>query len=123
MIRSVAACPEVASLCEQVEHCVPAPSSFYGRFRGQVDVASFLAQDLSQRYGLSFQGAPWRLRFRWAKQAMRKTRRRARPLTMDRRGIETLLVDDVVTTGTTLAELADVLPGKKFLGLCLCRAR
>ncbi|WP_141730898.1 ComF family protein [Oligoflexus tunisiensis] len=103
---------------------MPAPSSLWSRWRGNLDLAMMLAQGLAHAAGLMVCPPPWRLGFRWQKQALREHSRRQgvfrshqklydasyfepyRPTPLRSARLRVLIVDDVVTTGHTLSELA-----------------
>ncbi len=103
---------------------MPAPSSLWSRWRGSLDLASMLAQGLAETAGLLVAPPPRALSFRWRKQALRDHSQRRgvfrsqqkiydasyfdrfRPTPLRSARLRVLIVDDVVTTGHTLSELA-----------------
>ena len=90
--------------CEEV---VPVPSSFSGRMRGSTDIAYFVARECAYRFGKRLSLAPfggyWRC-FKRSKQKQRVALRLNFPRRRD--SIPTLLIDDVITTGYSLLQLA-----------------
>lgn len=112
---------DLLDLCDVI---MPAPSSFWSRWRGSLDLALILAQGLGRSAGLLVRLPPWKLAFRWKKQALREHSQRqgvfrshqkiydasyfrahvSLPLRSAR--LRVLIVDDVITTGSTLTELA-----------------
>lgn len=121
MIRVAVAHPDVREFCLPVQHVVPAPSSLSGRFVGQVDVAYFLARAVSTHFPATFMREPWSVRLnavvdrgvvqRWVPVACRPGKNRV------------LIVDDVFTTGATLAKVANRLSNYDVQAMVLCRSR
>lgn len=116
---------------------MPCPSSLWGRLRGKLDVAGWLAHHIAKRYDLPLLTPPFALRFRQRKRAQlgKKSQQEygaSVPLISSRsshrnaldfeRGNEVkpiLLVDDVLTTGQTMAEVSAHLPAANYFVLAL----
>ena len=81
--------------------------------RGRSDVAWLLARDIAKQRGGKLIEAPLPLQWRWRKQShVRKSQNKSKVLgaAMPRIQAGVLLVDDVVTSGTTLCNLAAYFP-------------
>lgn len=111
---------------------MPAPSSLWSRWHGSLDLAAYLAESLAVHSRLLVKAPPFSLGFRWHKQALRRRGERkgvfksvgsfydanyfsdfiASPSKKDR--LSVLIVDDVVTTGNTLAELVRLFKNVDF---------
>ena len=123
-----------------VDVIVPVPSSLWGRCRGKVDVASAWATWLSHEFGVLCHHLPRRFYFwRWRKRALIKVDRRfkhdegdgKRSVNMTYRfgdllnireencTLRVLLVDDIVTTGSSLATVSRALRGRNVHVKCL----
>lgn len=124
----------------QFSAVMPCPSSLWGRLRGRLDVAGWLAYHLARQAQLPLLSPPWPLRFRLKKRARqgKKAEPGAEPpapaaLAADQQGAARialdlappnkvkpiLLVDDVLTTGQTMAEVAAYLPDLRYYVLAL----
>ncbi len=124
-----------ADLQEWMQSCdviMPAPSSLWSRWHGSLDLAAYLAESLAVRSRLLVKAPPFSLGFRWHKQALRHRGERKGvfknsgsfydasyfsgfigfPQKKDR--LSVLIVDDVVTTGNTLTELARLFKNVDF---------
>ena len=92
---------------------VPAAASFWGRIRGRSDIAWLLARCLAKQRRVEFIEAPLFLQWRWRKQShVRRlpSKHRAIGIAVPRVQGVVLLVDDVVTSGATLRNLAAYFP-------------
>jgi predicted amidophosphoribosyltransferase len=100
---------KAAPLIWGVERVMPAPSSLYSRVMGRIDLAYYFASQLEAAIGCQLQRAPSHLHWRWNKRSRLKNR--LPPLSWQARSqnngqARLLIVDDVITTGTTLVEVA-----------------
>jgi predicted amidophosphoribosyltransferase len=109
---------------------MPMPSSLWGRLRGRFDLAAYLSMAISRAYAITVLNSPFNKGWHLHKQAMipkrlrfslkkpKKTLSIALPA-----HIETLIVvDDLVTTGQTFAELRAALPCSTIKLLTLAKA-
>jgi predicted amidophosphoribosyltransferase len=120
------ASPALAEACEKTRYIVPMPSSLWGRLRGRIDIAWILADDTAKKFGRFLRPAPWHLHWRIKKRALSHTRARQelslfqgeylramRPGddegSEDNNAVPSLLIDDIVTTGFTLTQVASQL--------------
>ncbi len=102
--------PQVEFLTSSCRKVMPAPSSFWGRLRGQTDLAWFLAKEISLLYEIPFENPPvsllWRMKKRARilnkKRVVLKSRRKENKFLPE----TLLIVDDVVTTGDTMSRLS-----------------
>jgi len=132
LVRRVLGQEDLSELVRQCQIIMPAPSSLWSRWHGGLDLAVFLADNLSAEYDRPVQAPPFSLGFRWRKQALRSRSQRRRvfsqrqklydasyfrqlvPAHQRSEPLQVLIVDDVVTTGHTLAGLADVFEAVNF---------
>lgn len=118
---------------------MPCPSSLWGRLRGRLDLAAWLATHIAAHYQLPLMMPPWHLRFRLHKRATSGKKSMATPAAppavaglaaqgpavnpLDQTPVHKVkpivLVDDVLTTGQTMAEVARVLPSVRPYVLAL----
>lgn len=115
---------------------MPCPSSLWGRLRGRLDVAGWLAYHIAREGQLPLLAPPMALRFRLKKRARlgKKTAptatqpcfagydgtaRNALDLDQPNKVKPILLVDDVLTTGQTMAEVASYQPNLRYYALAL----
>ncbi|MFK7828082.1 MAG: ComF family protein [Oligoflexales bacterium] len=107
-------------LCECI---MPVPSSFSGRIRGSIDITYFLARECAYHWNKKLMIAPianhWRI-FKRSKQKLRSARQLNFPVRRD--SIPTLLIDDVITTGFSLLQLAYKLENSQCRFLTLGNA-
>lgn len=126
----------------QLSGVMPCPSSLWGRLRGRLDVAGWLAHHIARECQLPLLAPPWHLRFRLSKRARQGKKAEphescglaASPLSatgpqgLGRNTLDQpppnnvkpiLLVDDVLTTGQTMAEVAAYLPAVRYYALAL----
>ena len=116
------AAEESVNLAEWCDMIIPAPSSLWGRLRGKFDVAYELAAKLAEKSAKPMENPPaslyWRLRKR-SQHHREATDDFARnpPNPLGKRRL--LIVDDIITTGQTLHEIANFYPDDyiKFLTL------
>ena len=125
--------PALVDLClehpytkEEVARCeviMPVPSSFWGRMRGGIDIAYFIARECAYQFGKRMRLAPFGSHWRIFKRSM-QTQRLAMRLNFPRRRdcIPTLLIDDVITTGFSLLQLAYKLENSQCRFLTLGNA-
>lgn len=108
-------------LLEGYEEVVVASASLKSRLHGRFDLAYFLANSLACRLALPLKRAP--LRFELAKQAHRSRSDRLRESRRIWQSIERcvdgnkprrILVDDVSTSGSTLAHLIKKFPASEY---------
>ena len=95
------------------EVVVPAAASFWGRIRGRSDIAWLLAKGIAKQRRTKFIEAPLPLQWRWRKQShARRLQDKSKVLhiAVPRTQASVLLVDDVVTSGATLRNLAAYFP-------------
>jgi predicted amidophosphoribosyltransferase len=132
LVRRSLGCSILQECLRRSDVIMPAPSSLWSRWRGSLDLASMLAQGLAQSAGLLVCPPPRALSFRWRKQALRDHSQRRgvfrsrqklydasyfepyRPTPLRSARLKVLIVDDVVTTGHTLSELAACFPQVEF---------
>ncbi|HYX39305.1 MAG TPA: hypothetical protein VE954_39895 [Oligoflexus sp.] len=124
LVRRSLTCESLQERLGQCDVIMPAPSSLWSRWRGSLDLAMMLAQGLADAAGLLVCPPPRSLSFRWYKQALRDHSQRRgvfrshqkiydasyfephTPTPLRSARLKVLIVDDVVTTGHTLSELA-----------------
>ena len=117
---------QTTSLATWADVIMPAPSSLWGRLRGKLDIAFALASQLARVHGKPLQNSPHSLYWRLKKRSQQQDRGRgyeiARnpPNALGYRRI--LLVDDVLTTGQTLHEIAAFFPDDSIKFLTLASA-
>lgn len=123
-----------------VDVIVPVPSSLWGRCRGKVDMASSWATWLSHEFGVLCHHLPRSFYFwRWRKRSLIKVDRRLKHDECDGKRnvnmtykfgdllnirdenctLRVLLVDDIVTTGASLATVSRALRGRNVHVKCL----
>lgn len=129
------------SVIAAVDVIMPMPSSFWGRVRGRYDLAALMAAALAYKIEKPLIEAPWRIQGRWHKQAQRSRLERerddklpsaprwgAQDLQQDfaggcsQRRLRVLLVDDIVTTGQSLASFMGHFADVEFQILTLASA-
>lgn len=122
--------PELAEACSRAHQIIPVPSSLWGRLRGRIDIPWFLARDAALKYQREFSLAPVSLHWRLFKRARRRkniasSKYEAISLQFSGRlgSIPTLLIDDIVTTGYTLTQVASQLPHAQCSFFTLAEAR
>jgi predicted amidophosphoribosyltransferase len=126
---------EESSSLIDITSVMPCPSSLWSRLHGRIDIAWFLATEIAHRYKLKFVRPPRQIHW-----SIKKRSQTERPtdenLVVTVGSLKTqsapiaqhhcLLVDDVVTTGSTLKkciEHASKMGTKKFSCLTFSRAR
>lgn len=128
LVRALAEHPAALAAAATADFIVPAPSSLWGRMRGRFDIAHGAAAHLSERTGKSLRSPPWSFSWRLQKRARQRQKRWLPMSTEDPRrrqkpgwwvGKQLLLLDDIVTSGLTMATLANFYQGAKLQGLCL----
>jgi predicted amidophosphoribosyltransferase len=130
--EALATSPPVVRLLRSSDLLMPCPSSLWGRWRGRLDIPGCAAVRLAAEHRLPLVPAPPWLFWRWRKRALHhqadspptrysppstKTANQWRAkLTRFGRSeaLRIVLVDDVVTSGATLAELAAALGEQGF---------
>jgi len=118
--------PRAQALGRWADMIVPAPSSLWGRLRGRFDISFALSHSLAKQAGRCLKKPPPSLYWRLRKRARLK-QRAALPLVFGQ-GAEAnadrvLLVDDIITTGFTLSQVAAGFPGAQIRFLTLADAR
>lgn len=122
---------EVRAAVAWADVILAAPSSLWGRLRGRFDVAGYVGEGLACAWEKSFRPLRGPGFWRWKKLALlsrqeRQVRFRFPPHKRRSRADFTsqniLLVDDVVTTGFTMAELSEHFPGNRLRLVAFARA-
>ncbi len=110
-------------------HChfiLPAPSSFWSRIRGKIDLAWLLSSAIARQFELSFARPPlhlyWRIRKR-SKIQFREQVDLAEFASRDPQRKNILIFDDIVTSGYTLSKTALAIPNANCYFLALANAR
>ncbi len=118
--------PQAIYLASQADYIIPAPSSLWGRLRGRFDLAYGAAQRLANIEQRPLRIAPRQLAWRLQKRARQQEKQWHAPPAPRRlaknhwwRGKRLLLLDDIITSGLTMATLANFYPGARIRGLCL----
>jgi predicted amidophosphoribosyltransferase len=94
-------------MVDQCDLIVAAPSSFWGRLRGRVDIAAHLAAALAGKHGIPLGRAPWHCYWRMTKRAIQTQKsQNIVDFTSALEGQQILIVDDVITTGYTISKVA-----------------
>jgi predicted amidophosphoribosyltransferase len=111
---------EDPALC-RVGFVMPMPSSLWGRIRGRIDLASFLADALVYSCNLRWVDPP--LGWHWHKKAQRSRHQRYQNSSSVRRyqafTDDLLIVDDLTTTGSSFADLTRHLVAPRIFLRCL----
>ena len=109
-----------SAMASQVPHdatcIVPVPRSIVRRIRHGVDQTSMLAAVVSDELGIPVVAA-YRAPVWWRRRAGLGRRRRTRIAFRIRRPLPrgAVLIDDVITTGSTIASLASIVPHRDFM--------
>lgn len=108
-----------------IEIVVPAPSSLWSRLRGRYDLAWLIADHLAKIHRAKFLEAPLPLQWKLRKQThIRRSLNNRwsanRLLSPSFTGKRILLVDDVLTSGATLKQLANFFRGNILSAFTLC---
>jgi len=129
LVRTLALDPRTLAAAAWATHIVPAPSSLWGRLHGRYDIAWLAALAISQQVNKPLCEAPRHLYWRFQKKALLTPSHRRlslktppdlallaplqpqKPLRHLEGGPQKrfLVVDDVVTTGRTMCDLASAL--------------
>lgn len=88
----------------QFEHVMPMPSSLWGRWRGRIDIADFLAEGVRVNLGMKLRLPPFRLGWHFKKQAQKRGQLVSLGTIMKLEA-PLLVVDDIVTTGQSFERL------------------
>ncbi len=114
----------------QPQVIVPAPSSLWSRLRGRHDLAWMMAGHLAQQTNARLIEAPLFTHWRLRKQTQARQRGLYHPPNWPPKllqlmlpqvvGQKILLVDDVITSGATLRQLAALFPDNEVSAFALC---
>lgn len=119
--------PQTQFLAAQCDYIIPAPSSLWGRIRGRFDLAYGAAAALAKAHQTPLQRPPLELAWRTKKRARERHKIWTETLLQPQfaaknrwwEGRRLLLLDDIVTSGLTMATLANFYPGATIRALCL----
>ena len=92
---------------------IPAPSSLWSRFYGRFDVAWILSHKLAKIYQKPLNTLPYLMYFKWQKNSFLKQRDSIKiKYKLNKKTISkhVLIFDDVITTGSTIKRIIDILP-------------
>lgn len=110
---------------KEIDVVVPAPSSLWSRLRGRYDLAWSIAHHLARMRRVTFLEAPFPLQWKIGKQTyVRRSLNNRwstnRLLSPPVTGKRILLVDDVLTSGATIRQLANFFQGNILSAFTLC---
>ena len=94
---------------------IPAPSSLWSRFYGRFDVAWILSHELAKIHQKPLKTLPYLMYFKWQKNSFLKQRTSIKlkyklNKNKNRTINHVLIFDDVITTGSTIKKMVDILP-------------
>ena len=125
--------PVSIRLTDWAEQIVATSPSLWSRWHGSVNIAQLFAQTLSKSSHTPLMRAPYPLLWRARKSSFRDKDHRAGPLRIESDSYilrqfqsvtskRVLLVDDVITSGFTMAAVAQFYPNSEIKGLVIARA-
>ena len=102
-----------SNLLKNCTMIIPAPSSLWSRFYGRFDVAWILSHKLAKIYQKPLNTLPYLMYFKWQKNSFLKQRDSIKiKYKLNKKTISkhVLIFDDVITTGSTIKRIIDILP-------------
>ncbi|MBI2602648.1 MAG: hypothetical protein HYW48_06305 [Deltaproteobacteria bacterium] len=103
--------PRTVRVAQKADVIIPAPSSFWARARGRVDLAGLLASALAKQVARPLIAPPLSLRWEFRKRSKIgfREKREFNYKERDPNKKNALVVDDIVTTGHTFLKTSDAL--------------
>lgn len=123
LVLSSSISAQIAAHCQIIS---PAPSSFWSRIRGKVDLAWLLSSALARQSNIHFARPPLHLYWRFKKRSKTQFREEvdlSEFASRDSQRKNILIFDDIVTSGHTLRKTALAIRNTNCYFLALANAR